>query len=605
MSRANAAQPKPRDSLEPALGDAEDHEREPRGAESADAAPGLLGAGGAFAQFPGGGVLAGRGGRILGANQEGAALADLVARGAPPELTQALDAAFDGKTAQINPFLMEAAPSGGDKPPRNGQAWDLVALPWNGGAGALLLARDITLERSLRAALIESRERYKDLVEASSDFAWETDAAGRFTFVSPRGALGYAAAQLVGQRAEDFVVALEDVETTPFTTRSPAEGAEFWFRAADGEAACLSAVALPLLTPEGDWLGARGVCREITLERAREAELARARHREALLGYILRIVRDELEPASMLKAAAGALVPVLSARGVAIFQRDPNARLSRVAQAGRMPPAEAVKPLLEQLASGDDEAAAPCGEGHLFVKATRYHLDWNGALCLWRDGAGGREDEENRFLLGEIAAQVGVANEQLARERELEARSSTDSLTGLLNRRGFLERMERRFARAAGRDRPGVLLYIDLDNFKPVNDSHGHDAGDRVLAELAGLLKLQTRKADLAARLGGDEFAVFLDDLPAEAAARKAGGLAAEAAEMLGARAGAPGKPLGLSIGVAAYDPALPESLAELMARADRAMYAAKRGGKSRIALADPAPGDAPAADDPAGKEPK
>jgi PAS domain S-box-containing protein len=300
------------------------------------------------------------------------------------------------------------------------QVHDLVVLPWEGGSAVLLLARDITLERSLRAALIESRLRYKDLIDASSDFAWETDGEGRFAFVSPRGALGYAAAQLFGQKAEDFIVAPKEVTASPFTTRVPVERAEFWFRGADGEAACLSAIALPLPDSAGVWRGARGVCRDITRERAREAELVRARHREALLGYILRIVRDELEPATMLKAAAGALVTALSARGVAIYRRDGGERLSRTAEAGRLPPADFLKALLARVASGEDEVSAPCRSGRLFLKATRYRLDWNGVLCLWSDSDAGHRDEENKVLLGEVAAQIGVANEQLAREHELE-----------------------------------------------------------------------------------------------------------------------------------------------------------------------------------------
>ncbi|MEE8534456.1 MAG: GGDEF domain-containing protein, partial [Kiloniellales bacterium] len=434
----------------------------------------------------------------------------------------------------------------------------------------------------------------KDLAEASSDFAWETDTEGHFTFVSPRGALGYAAAQLVGQRGEDFIVGSgEDVRSSPFTTRAPLEGAEFWFRAADGESACLSAIALPLLGADGQWHGARGVCREITRERAREAELARARHREALLGYILRIVRDEPEPASMLKAAAGAVMPALSARGVAIYRRDRNDRLIQAAQAGNPPQAEAIKPLLARISSGEDEIIEPWGDGQLFVKATRFHLDWNGALCLWRDAEGDRNDEENRFLLAEIAAQIGVANQQLVRERELEKRSSTDALTGLLNRRGFLERMELRFSRAASRERAGALLYFDLDNFKPVNDTHGHEAGDRVLVELSGLLKKQIRKADLAARLGGDEFAIFLESADPEAAMSKAEAVRNAAAKVLGPLAVSEDTPLGLSVGVAVYEPGCPETVSELLGRGDRAMYGAKRDGKGRVMLA-PSAADEP-----------
>ena len=106
-----------------------------------------------------------------------------------------LDLLHRGRAGQINPLVLNRGAGTTDL------AFDVAILPWGDGASVLVLARDITLERSLRAALIESRQRYKDLVEAASDFAWETDAQGRFTFVSSGGALGYSAAELVGAAA--------------------------------------------------------------------------------------------------------------------------------------------------------------------------------------------------------------------------------------------------------------------------------------------------------------------------------------------------------------------------------------------------------------------
>jgi PAS domain-containing protein len=245
MARSRAAQSEPAD---------------PDRQESVETDPGLFAPGGPFEQFPGGVLLVGRDGRVLSANPGGQPLADLLSNGSTPELQQAIAAALDGKAAQINPLLLDGAEAADEA----GQAYDLVALPWITGNDVLLIARDVTLERSLRAALIESRQRYKDLVEASSDFAWETDTEGRFTFVSPCGAVGYAAGQLVGQRAVDFLLDSEDAEALPFTTRVPVERAEIWLRAADREPVCLSSIAVPLVGPGGEWLGARGVCREVS-----------------------------------------------------------------------------------------------------------------------------------------------------------------------------------------------------------------------------------------------------------------------------------------------------------------------------------------------------
>jgi len=84
------------------------------------------------------------------------------------------------------------------------QALDCAALPLAGEARVLVLAHDVSLTRNLHRALVDSRQRYKDLVECSTDFAWETDATGRFVFVTPRGTHGYQAVELVGRQAVEF-----------------------------------------------------------------------------------------------------------------------------------------------------------------------------------------------------------------------------------------------------------------------------------------------------------------------------------------------------------------------------------------------------------------
>src|SRR5690606_29352081 len=169
--------------------------------------------------------------------------------------------------SQVSPLLVPAC-EGGRAAER---AFDMVVLPWASGTVALLLGRDVTLERSLRAALVDSRQRYKDLVEASSDFAWETDADGRFVFVSPRGALGYAAEELVGRRPEEFVIAAEGADPAfPFLAREPLGEVELRFRAASGSAAWLTAVCRPVFDAEGAWTGTRGLCRDVTEARNRE-----------------------------------------------------------------------------------------------------------------------------------------------------------------------------------------------------------------------------------------------------------------------------------------------------------------------------------------------
>jgi hypothetical protein len=121
-----------------------------------EAAPGgLLSAGGSLAQFPGAVLLAGHNGIVLNANELAAPIGQVLQSGQHEELHAAVQAALAGSTAQVNPLLVTATEAGAVVE----RAFDVVVLPWAGGTVALLLGRDVTLERSLRAALVESRQR--------------------------------------------------------------------------------------------------------------------------------------------------------------------------------------------------------------------------------------------------------------------------------------------------------------------------------------------------------------------------------------------------------------------------------------------------------------
>ena len=169
------------------------------------------------------------------------------------------------------------------------------------------------------------------------------------------------------------------------------------------------------------------------------------------------------------------------------------------------------------------------------------------------------------------------------RSRELESQANTDPLTGLGNLRalqrqlGILLDVHKRYRHPFG------LLLMDIDGLKRINDSHGHQAGDRVLMQVAMSLRRSIRSVDTAARIGGDEFCVLLPQQDLKSAAKLAARLATAVEEEV-ATPGDP--PVTMSIGVAA-SPEHGDDAEALIDTADRAMYRAKAAGEG-IALGDP-----------------
>ncbi len=482
-------------------------------------------------------------------------------------------------------------------PPEGRRVYDLLVLPPMDDGQRLLLVSDRTLDSGLRNALTESRARYKDLVEISSEHAWEVDAAGAFSFIAPQGLLGYPPHLLIGMSSSDLLDDERHLDPiNPFATPVPLEGRDVWVRTAGGEPQCLEVTAVPLFDSGHRWAGARGVCRDVTEQRRREQDMAEARARERVFGRIVRLFQREVQPENMIRAAASAITHGLAATGCQVY--GVAAPLAKVVQHpsflqeaafGRVGSDREADRLLAALEQGEREAVLGdlAGERHLIGTLCRHGDRINGAIVVWREPERPDFGQAERRLLGSIAGTVGVALEQLYYHRVLVEVSRTDGLTGLLNRRAFYEDMQRRVRRLVRSDRKGALMYVDLDNFKAVNDTRGHETGDRVLRDVADLLRANTRSTDMVARLGGDEFAVWLDDAD-EAVAVKRAEVFLAAAAILRQHSARPDLPLMLSIGIAVYDPLGQEDMNEFVSRADGAMYAIKRRGKGSYAVARP-----------------
>lgn len=462
--------------------------------------------------------------------------------------------------------------------------FECIALPASGDR-IFVLARDTTYDVNIRQALFDSRQRYRDLVTISSDFAWETDVEGRFVFVSPHGALGYSPEDMLGRHPEEFLVETDAaILDLPFQAREPVVHAQVWLRNIDNEEACLLASAVPVIGPNGVWRGARGLCRDVTQERLRDSELAQSKMREQVVAYIVNQIREEARPHAMLEAAASMLGRATSSEA-AVMSYAPDAGWKILATHEAWPDTINESQLARHLADGGDTFEVRIGEHRVFGRRTWYHGAVNGSVLLMRNIMAPLWHEDEHAILSAVAGQLAIAMRQIADQHDLERMSKSDGLTGLMNRRAFHDALDSAMARAVRDGKPGALLYIDLDNFKAINDNCGHEVGDSVLCEISQMLTSGSRVYDLVARIGGDEFAIWLNDLDVDSATRRADEFL-EMLSQLSERSGDTTKPLGASIGIAQFKPASSESLRELLKRADDAMYTAKRGGKNDWAVA-------------------
>jgi diguanylate cyclase (GGDEF)-like protein len=193
------------------------------------------------------------------------------------------------------------------------------------------------------------------------------------------------------------------------------------------------------------------------------------------------------------------------------------------------------------------------------------------------------------MVAASILTALGVADRLRAQRlalSEAEKRAQTDPLTGVLNRRSLIERLDAACARAKARGLPIALLFIDLDHFKQINDSFGHQAGDACLRAIIDPIHAELRQSDVIGRYGGEEFVVILSSADAAAAHPIAQRILERVADV---RVHGYGDPIGLtcSIGIATSD-TLGVWGEHLLARADAAVYVAKHAGRNRVHMAPP-----------------
>lgn len=438
----------------------------------------------------------------------------------------------------------------------------------------------------LSSALMESRQRWRAIGAIAADFAFETDAAGRFTFLSPESVLGWDSSDLLGQSSScllsDPGAARLGGDADLFRAAALVRRRRVWLAAADGSSACYALSSDPLLDAAGHQHGTRGIGVDVSAEEEEQGRAAASLRRGQVVDRILGQMHHEVTAPRVIDTMLATVVQSMGAVGAAIFGVPTDQPITSLYGSG----GETTQILaIADTFLRQDGAEVQVGHSDTGMQVltcpivTRFGEQ--AGLVVWRAAWARNWDEDDRQLAASVTGLVRIVLEHEAIQRNLARQARTDPLTGLLNRRAFLEETARRIDRLDREDLPGTVLCIDIDGFLAHNAQLGHDACDMILVRMAGLLRRTFRPTDLLARLGGDEFAVWLDSSDELTAAERAEGLRLafprDVAELAGSEF-----PASLCIGIACRQPGTHEELDSILRRATHALRDAKRCGRGQ-----------------------
>jgi PAS domain S-box-containing protein len=534
---------------------------------SAATVPGRLpSAGTGLGDFTGAAVTVAATGEIVAANERGGAILAVVTEAATKEITASARRAIAGNAMRLDRLAG----------PIFGGPADIVTLPLLDRMTALVLIMTDPAEAAVFRATNESRQRYQQLVEVSSDFVFETDSHGRFVFLSGGGGLGHAARTMLGRRASDFVLDTAALPFPVFQAREPVLATDVWLQRADGSISCQVVTALPLFDAGGAWCGARGMARDVTEERAAE----RAQHQHQLHGRLMAYLGNsfagETDPGNALPAALAGTGLAIGADGGMILDGHPGLPSSQAILWGRRLPDRDIAELRAALA---EQGIVDTTHGEIEVDGVATQAPngdpgaMNGAILVWRDMQSGRFSDGDRELLRAVASRLGGA----MRNRSQDPASPPKNHTGLVPKTVFTAQLERRLAELVAEQATGALVQLAL-----TQDSGGasQNAAENIVVPL---VRRGTRATDLLCR-ADDGFLVWLEGVLKSCAAARIDELIEHDAHAL-SEAGLPG----LLAGVAIFDGTRPETVQSLEARASAALAEARRAGLGCV-IAEPGP---------------
>jgi diguanylate cyclase (GGDEF)-like protein/PAS domain S-box-containing protein len=424
-------------------------------------------------------------------------------------------------------------------------------------------------EETLRA----SEARYRGLFENVVEGVYRTHVDGRLEAVNP------ALVRMLGfERAEELLnlpstrelyvnAADRDRVVEALDREGLVQNAEYQLRRRDGEIITVVENARAVRDERGEVVGYEGTISDISVRKQAEIQLY-----------------QEKEKAQVTLQSIGDAVITADADGCIEYLNPVAEELTgwtTTEAAGQ--PVETVFQIVSE--TGREPLDSPIlrclREGRMVEIAEPTLLEnRRGQQIAIQDSAAPIRDRTGR-LIGAVMVFHDVSQERRL-QRALAYQATHDPLTGLINRREFENRLgDALGSAAADGDTSHVLMYLDLDQFKVVNDTCGHEAGDRLLKQLTSVVQTRIRTTDTLARLGGDEFGVLLADCDLDTASRIADGLRQAIREF---RFVWDDRVLhvGVSIGLAEIDGSV-DSISDIMSAADVACYSAKDAGRDRV----------------------
>lgn len=425
---------------------------------------------------------------------------------------------------------------------------------------------DIDQRKRAEEGLALSESRFRNMTLTSSDWIWQIDAEGKYTYASDTVAriLGFKPEEMLGKTPLDFMPEdeakrLKSVFEESLLKPFPLVDIENWNLTKSGKRICVLTNAVPIFEEFGEFAGYFGTDKDITGRKENEYQLK-------LFGKVFESALEGIT----ITSADGKILAVNKAFTY-ITGYDPEEVLGqnpRVLKSDRHE-ANFYSDMWEELREQGQ------WEGEIWNrrKSGEAYPEWLSISTI--------QDDD-----GHISHYVAVFHditEMKRKEEQIEHQAYHDALTGLPNRLLFKDRLTHVIKRA---ERSGVMaavLFIDLDNFKVINDSLGHAVGDQMLLDVASRFQKEAQSSDTVARLGGDEFVILMDEVDGE---EDAINLAERLILALEEPVFVEGRELFStpSLGIAVY-PRDGENAEELLKNADIAMYRAKEQGRNQYNL--------------------